>query len=232
VRRTIILAALIVVAALGAFAWWQHSARQEAERQLGLDAARIVSARFEDRGDLRVASLRGTIVARGDDKGFMGIVPTQQTTQTPYSVDYFLDLRRITPGSYDWNGEARTLTIEVPDVTVAKPNIDETAAQSRQKGLFISRRAALELARQTSQRAAAKSVEQAQKPEYMAKARENAREEVIQMAQGPLQAAGMDDVRVAVRFPWEPKAGSGSSERWDQSRRVEEVLEERRKQGS
>jgi hypothetical protein len=47
------------------------------------------------------------------------------------------------------------------------------------------------------------------------------------MAQGPLAAAGLGEVKVAVKFPWE-SGDKAAAERWDQSRRPEEVLEERR----
>jgi hypothetical protein len=175
--------------------------------------------------------LSGKTVARGSDEGFMGLIKSEQTTSIPFTVDYFVDVSRIDQRSYRWNPETKTLSVEIPDVTVARPNIDETAARSQQSGLYISRRASLDLARQTSERAAARSKQAAQKPENMQKARDNAKAVVARMAQGPLSAAGLTDVKVEVRYPWEPNDASAvPSERWDQSRRMEEVLEERKAQ--
>ena len=227
-RKLALVAALAIIGVLALFAWSQYSARQEAERTLGLDASRVLSERFSKASALKVGTLRGEVLARGNDKGFMGVVPSEQTTKVPFTVDYFVDLTKIDQRSYRWDAASRTLTVEVPDVTVAKPNIDEQAAQVSQKGIFISRRAALELGRQTSKRAAARSQQVAQKPENLAKARENARSAVVSMAQGSLAAVGFGDVRVAAAFPWEAKAPSLTSEQWDRSRRIEDVLEERR----
>jgi hypothetical protein len=47
------------------------------------------------------------------------------------------------------------------------------------------------------------------------------------MAQGPLEAAGLNAVQVAVEFPWET-GDKAATEQMDRSRPVEEVLEERR----
>lgn len=228
-KRARIVLAAVVVALLG-FAWWQYSARVEAENKLGLDASRIVSAHFTDRAQLKVGDVAGRVVARGTDQGFMGILPSEMTAAMPFKVDYFIDVSRLGPRSYRWDRATKTLTIDAPDVTVGSPNIDEGRAAIQQKGVFISRGASLTLARQISERAAARSREEAAKPEHLNKARDNARAVLTAMARGPLAAAGMSDVRVAVRFPWEPKGGNG--EYWDESRAVEDVLKEREQGGT
>jgi hypothetical protein len=226
------IALLAVIVALIAFAWWQYSARVEAENKLGLDASRIVSVNFKDRAQLKVGEINGRVIARGDDKGFLGVLPSEMTAVMPFAVDYFIDLSRLGPGSYRWDGETKTLTLDVPDIALGRPNIDEANARVQQKGVFISRRASLALAQQISSRAAARSAQEAQEPEHMNKARENARATLAKMAQSPLAAAGLDGVRVAVSFPWEPKGTKGDRERWDESRRVEDVLKERRQAGA
>jgi len=224
-RRNLPLLVLVVAALAGLafYAWSQREARVEAEQTLGLDASRLLAEHFSKRGDIRVATLSGNVVARGEDEGFMGLTRSQQTTRLPFTVDYFIDTGRMEPSSYRWDEETRTLTIDIPDVEVARPNIDEAAGQTQQQGVYISRRASLDLARQTSERAAARSKQAAERPENLNRARENARAVVARMAQGPLEAAGLDDVRVAVSFPWEPK-GQSDGERWDESRRIEDVL--------
>ena len=220
-----LLVGLLVAVAL--YAGWQSWQRQEAERRLGLDASRVVSESFSNAAEVKVGTLNGRIVARGEDRGFLGVLPSEQTTALPFSVDYFVDLDRIGQSDYSWDEETRTLTVAIPDVTVGKPNIDETAAASRQKGLYISRRASEELARQTSRHATARSMAAARTPERLAQARANARNVVARMAQAPLQAAGLGEVRVAVRYPWETGEAAAPSERLDHSRPVEEVLKER-----
>jgi len=219
---------LALVAALAFFAWSQRSGRVEAERDLGFEATRVLAEKFRSAGDLRVATLSGRVVARGEDKGFLGIVPSEQRTTTPFSVDYFVDLSNLDSRSYRWDPETRTMTIDIPDVKVGAPNVDESRSVSQQKGIFISRRAALEIAREASARATAASKRAAEDPKYLDRARANARTAVTNLAAAPLAAAGLGDVRVAVSFPWEPKSLSNQPrERWDQSRHPKEVLEER-----
>jgi hypothetical protein len=230
VKRSNLLLLLLAVALLGFFAWTQYSARREAENKLGLDASRIVSVQFTDRAQVKVGELAGQVTARGTDKGFMGMLSSETVAVLPYAVDYHVDVSGLAAGAYRWDRETRTLTIDVPDVTVGKPNIDEAEARVQQKGVFISRRASQELARQVSQRAEARSAQEAQKPEHLNKARENARAVLTNLAQGPLTAAGIDGVRVAVRFPWEPKGAGNDGEQMDRSRRVEDVLGERNAQ--
>jgi hypothetical protein len=224
VKRKVLVALAAIVAALAVYAWSQYSARMEAERTLGLNAARVLSEHFSKAAALKVATLSGRVVAQGEDKGFLGLVPTEQRTATPFTVDYFVDLSRLGPSAYRWDPETRTMTIDIPDVTVGKPNIDEARARSEQEGLFISRRAALALAREASARATAASRTAAAKPEHLDRARANARTVVANLAAAPLAAAGLEDVRVAVSFPWEPKAGSADPAQMDRSRRIEEVL--------
>lgn len=225
-RKPLLWVILAVLAAIALFAWWQRAERLEAERRLGLDASRVVSESFSNAAEVKVGTLSGTIVARGEDRGFLGLVPSEQTTQLPFSVDYFVDLDRIGQSDYRWDEETKTLTVAIPDVTVGKPNIDETAANSRQKGVYISRRASEELARQTSRFANARSMRAARDPKRLEQARANAKTVVGRMAQAPLQAAGLGEVNVAVKFPWET-GDQAAAERWDQSRRPEEVLKER-----
>lgn len=226
-RKALPILLVIVLAAIAWFAFAQRAERLEAERRLGLDASRVVSESFSNAAEVKVGTLSGRIVARGEDRGFLGVVPSEQVTALPFSVDYFVDLDRISQSDYSWDEETKTLTVAIPDVTVGKPNLDETAAASRQKGVYISRRASEELARQTSRFANARSMRAAREPQRLDQARANARQVVARMAQAPLEAAGLGEVQVAVKFPWET-GDQAATERWDQSRRMEEVLEERR----
>lgn len=230
VKKNVLILVLALVALVGFVAWSQYSARMEAERTLGLDASRVVAEHFSKAAAVKVGTLTGKTVAKGTNEGFLGLVKSEQTTTIPFTVDYFVDVTRVDQSSYRWNPETKTLTVDIPDVTVAKPNIDETAARSKQSGLYISRQASMDLAKQTSRRAAARSQQAAQKPENMQKARENAKAVVARMAQGPLAAAGLGEVRVEVSFPWERKNADAPTQQWDQSRRMEDVLEERKAQ--
>lgn len=221
-----LLAVTLLLAAAGLYAWRQSVARKEAERQLGLDASRVLSVHFSAAAAIKVGALSGEVVTRGQTESLGGLVRSEQTVKAPYAVDYFVDVSRLGPGDYDWNAETRTVTVAVPDVTPAPPNIDEGRAQVNQSGLWISRGAGLELARQTSRRAASRATETARRPEHLDRARQSARTVIGSLATAPLEAAGLDGVRVAVRFPYE-RPGNPDGERIDASRPIADVLKER-----
>ncbi|KQM71691.1 DUF4230 domain-containing protein [Sphingomonas sp. Leaf20] len=228
--KAFIFFALISLCAVGYYLWSARKAAEaktaKAELDLGLEAARMVGAKFEKAAAVKVGVIKGTVVAKAEFKGRI-FTPTQESL-FPVTVDYFINLDRMGKEAYHWNARNGTLTIDMPDVTVAKPNIDEGAAIIRQHGSFISREAALAMARQVSVRAEAKSRAFAYDPKNMTKARENARTVVTNLALQPLKAAGMTNVRVAVSFPWEPKTYLNQpSQQWDRSRRPEEVIEGR-----
>lgn len=217
--RGVIAALVLIVAAIGLFALWQSRQADQAKRQLGLDATRMVDEVFNTKRDLRVGQLSGVVIARS---GYDGpIFRSTQETRAPVTVDYLLDVARMTSADYAWDGDSKTMTIHVPDVTVAPPNVDMTRAEVRQDGVWISRTAGREMQRQAADRIQQRATERARSDPNMAKARTDAAESVRQLVRQPLAAAGMGDVRVDVRFPYD---GARSSERWDTSRSVGEVL--------
>jgi hypothetical protein len=186
----------------------------------------IISARLSGMSSLKVAELSGTIQASASDVRGFGWLRSNQVVKMPYSVDYFVDVSRIGPGDVEWNADTRTLVIDAPDVTVARANTDEgrrTLVQT--KGMFVTREAGEELSRRTSQAASAKAREEALSPERLAQAREMARRSVARLMGAPLGSLGYGDARVIVTFP--PDRGVRDGERWDESRRIEDVLANR-----
>lgn len=211
---------LIVVAVL---IWRTERRAAQAERELGLAAARTLSETFGTTRDLRVATLSGEVLARGSDPGFANLLPTSLTVKYPYSVDYFLDLKRVDATSYRWNAATKTLTIRLPDVTASRPSVDAARADRvATTGVFMSRDAAQRLGTQVAARAAVRAAEAAAKPVHLDRARASAREAMHALVAAPLQAAGLGEVKVVVRFPWEG-TGAGAPMRWDESRAVRDV---------
>ncbi len=215
--------AAIVVLAVGAAIWWANARADRAERQLGLDAARTLSETFAKTRDLRVATLSGEVIARGSDPGFASLLPTSMTVRYPYSVDYFVDLRRIDGSAYRWDAATKTMTVQLPDVVPARPNVDAGGGERiGTTGVFMSRDAAQRLNAQVAARAALRAAESAKKPEHLDRARASAREAMQDLVGTPLRAAGLGEVKVIVRYPWE-KDGGGAPVRWDESRTIEQV---------
>lgn len=218
------LAAVLLAIATGLAIWWADARVDRAERQLGLDAARTLSETFAKARDLRVATLSGEVIARGSDPGFAQLLPTSMTIRYPYSVDYFVDLRRIDASRYRWDAASRTMTVRLPDVVPARPNVDASGSERiATTGVFMSRDAAQRLNGQVAARAALSAADSARKREHLDRARASAREAMQALVGTPLRAAGLDEVKVVVRYPWEPETG-GVPVRWDESRPVEAVL--------
>lgn len=221
-RLKLFIAAIAVLAA-GAAIWWAHDRAERAERQLGLDAARTLSETFAKARDLRVATLSGEVIARGSDPGFAQLLPTTMTVRYPYKVDYFVDLRRIDAASYRWDAASRTMTVRLPDVVPARPNVDASqAVRIDTSGVFMSRDAAQRLNAQVAARAALRAAAAAAERRHLDRARASARDAMQALVATPLQAAGLGEVRVVVRYPWEPDEG-GSPVRWDESRSLDRV---------
>jgi hypothetical protein len=213
---------LAVAAALGI--WWANDRADRAERQLGLDAARTLSETFAKTRDLRVATLSGEVIARGNDPGFANLLPTTMTVRYPYSVDYFLDLRRVDRNAYRWDAASQTMSVRLPDVAPARPNVDAGAGERiATTGVFMSRDAAQRLNGQVAARAAMRAAESSRKRDHLDRARASAREAMHDLVGTPLRAAGLGDVKIVVRYPWEAET-SGAPIRWDESRPVAEVV--------
>ena len=173
---------------------------------------------------LKVGTVSGDVLTSSNSAAMFGTLPVVQRTRAPYSVDYFVDLSRLSVSSYRWNAKARTMSVDVPDVTMAPPNVDTAHAQVTQQGLFIPRAAGIAMQRQAAERAVAVARRTADEPRFRDQARANARRAIAQAVQTPLQAAGLGNVRVAVRFPDDPHPENIDRETWDESTPLAELL--------
>lgn len=220
-RLTAVFAVLLLL--FGAYALWQKRAAQKAEEQLGLDAARTLSATFERASDLRVARLTGEVLAATE--GTSGYVfANRQRTRAPYSVEYYVDLGAVGASAYRWNERDRIMTVDLPEVTVGDPAIDMAKAKVTQDGLYVSRAAGIAMQREAAGRLAAAAGAKARDPDNLRRAREVARAAVERLVAAPLTAAGQAQVRVAVRFPDERRPANISDDQWDVTRSLQEVL--------
>ncbi len=221
-RLTFALIALLLVAVAGGL-WWMKARADKAERQLGLEAARTLSETFAKARSLKVASLSGEVIATASDPGYLGMLPSGQTVKYPYSVDYFVDLAALDRTAWLWDAGTKTMTVRLPDVAPAKPNVDASrASYVGTSGLFMTRGAAQRLNVQVAGRAALRAEVSSRKPEHLDRARQSAREAVAGLISAPLAQAGLGEVKVVVRYPWEG-VGAGVPVHWDESRTVGQV---------
>ncbi|KQM57867.1 MULTISPECIES: DUF4230 domain-containing protein [unclassified Sphingomonas] len=221
---------VLLALAIGGWVLWQRYEEKYAvttEPDSGQAVTRIITARLSGASVLKVASLSGTLQATASDVRGFGWLRSDQVVKMPYSVDYFVDLGGIGDGQLSWSADTRTLVVDAPDVTVARPNIDEAGRTLMQtNGLYVSREAAAALAQRVSTVAQSRAEREARSPQRLAQARELARASLARVLAAPLAAAGEGDVRVVVTFPAE--RGRRDGERWDVSTPPAEVLGNRR----
>lgn len=220
-----VVVAAILFAGYIAYQRYKESYVVAAEED-GSAVTKLITARLTGMSNLKVAELSGTIQSTASDIRGFGWLRSDQVVKMPYSVDYFVDVSRIGAQDLEWVEGSRTLIVNAPDVAVGRPNTDEgQRSLVRTTGLFVTRRAAEELSRRTSLNAQRKAQAEAASPQRLAQAREHGRRAVSALMRLPLEAQGYGDARVIVTFPAERPVRDG--ERWDQSRRVEDVLKER-----
>ena len=223
VTTRIVIAALVAVALL-ALAWGWHAQRERdaAQLQLGLDSARVISESFAATNRLKVGEVSGKLIARSQDPGLIDLLDSSQTMVAPWSVDYFIDLSQIGPSDFSWNAEARTLLVEIPEPIVGRPNIDIAGAQVSQSGLYISRRAGMRLQRKTADALSARAAQSASSVENLKRVRTSAVKAVRANVKAPLNAAGMDDVTVDIRFRSQRNT---NDDVWDYTTPIDQVAE-------
>ncbi|WP_375272023.1 DUF4230 domain-containing protein [Sphingomonas sp.] len=215
------LAVAIVVASLIGYRRYTESYTVATDEN-DLAVARVVAGRLFASSELRVSRLSGTVQATAATSRLWGWLNASRVVKAPYEVDYFVDLRPLGPGDFRYDEQRRTLLVEVPDVVVGRPNVDEgNVTVDQTSGVFVSRDAMAELQRRASGTATRVVEAKAREPQNILKARENGRVALERLFAGTLAAAGLP-VTVEVRFAGEAR-GSDTT-RWDLTRSLEEVL--------
>jgi hypothetical protein len=206
--------------------WEAAEERRRAEEIATAEGlAQVLTATFAGRTELKVANLSGTIDVTSVNQG--RIFKSEQRATLPFSVDYFVDLSKVDLRNTNFDPQTGTLTVEVPPVRAAEPNVDLTKGKvGTAEGFWVSRRASAILIRRALNLTQAQAERTAAKAEHMNRAREEARQRVTALLELPLKATGYDDVRVAVTFPGERTEDPSYL---DQSISYEEAMEEARR---
>lgn len=158
---------------------------------------------------------------------FGGLVSSERTLILPGDVRYELDLAQLGPEDVQWDEGSNTLSVTLPEIEIAGPEVDLAAAREYGENGVLSAvtNADQALDRNNRARAVADLRKQAASPVPMRLAREAGRQAVERSFALPLQAAGFDNARVVARFPTE---GSPVTEPLDRSRSYNDVLDEAR----
>lgn len=199
VARASALPWLLFLAALGALAWFWFLKPDK----LGDPLATSLVA-FEKQNRLTVFSAQLAPVVASDDARLLGLIKSKQVAVIPARVDYTLDLSAMNRDRLAWNEAAKTLDVQLPPLTLSKPNLDEAHAQYLREGVFITRDAQDKLNRNNTLLAEQQATKAAATPVLMGLARSAAKDAIRQNLAIPLQVAGYGDVTVRVRFDGEP----------------------------
>ncbi|MBH5323515.1 DUF4230 domain-containing protein [Aurantiacibacter sediminis] len=160
---------------------------------------------FERQNSLTVFSSRFDVVAESTSTPSIGpldldILESRQAMIVPATVEYRLDLSGMDAGDFGWDENTQVLEVELPEITVSTPNLNEGQARFFTDGAWVSRDASASLSRSNSQIAERRARAFANNAEIMGLARSAAREAVRQNLAIPLEVAGFGDVDVRVRF--------------------------------
>jgi hypothetical protein len=195
----------IVVLALAVWFAWKAFGPED----LGDPLATSLTA-LEKQDKLTVFSAQLSPVVASEDSRFFGTVKSRQIAVIPARVDYTVDLSQMGKSRLAWNAATQTMDVQLPALTVGRPNLDEARAQYLREGVWITNSAQDKLTRDNTRLAEQQAVRQAANPVLMDLARAAARQAVGQNLAIPLRVAGYGDVKVEVRFDGEaapPPAG-------------------------
>jgi hypothetical protein len=186
-------------------------------------SASLESMRAQNRLIAFVA--RYVSVVSSEQQRLGGLVSSERTLVLPGDVRYELDLSKLEPGDVTWDNSSHTLRVQLPEVEIAGPDVDLTAAREFGDGGVLSAltNADQQLDQTNRARAVADLRKQASAEMPMRLARQAARQAVERSFAMPLLAAGFKDVKVVARFPTE---GTDEPSYLDLSTPYEEAIKE------
>ena len=182
----------------------------------------LQSMRAQNRLIPFVARYVSVVTTRQQQLG--GLIASQRTLVLPGDVRYELNLARLKERDVAWDKRSSTLTVTLPEIEIAGPDIDLATVREYGDGGLLSRLTdqGTSLDQANRVRAVADLRAQAKGAVPMRLARDSARRAVEQNFLLPLRAAGFDRAQVIARFAsdGEPLAG----EVVDHSRSYNEIL--------
>ena len=126
----------------------------------------------------------------------------ERTLVLPGDVRYEVDLSKLQPDDVRWDAASNTLSVRVPDVEIAGPEVDLAAAREYGAGGLLATITNSENSLDSANRAKAVADlrKQAGAEVPMRLAREAARSAIERSFAMPLTAAGFKDAKVVARF--------------------------------
>jgi hypothetical protein len=185
--------------------------------------ASLESMRAQNR--LTVFAARYVSVVTSEQQRFGGLVSSQRTLILPGDVRYEVDLSKLQAKDVTWDASTHKLTVALPEVEVAGPDVDINSVKEYGGGGVLSAltNANQQLDQANRDRAVTDLRKQATGAVPMRLAREAARQAVERSFAMPLVAAGIKDAKVVARFPTE---GNDDASYVDLSTPYEEAIKQ------
>lgn len=206
VKRPVMLAGIVAALVLGLLL---GIASGVADRIFGgpdpttIASSSLESMRAQNRLNVFAARYVSVVSSRQDRLG--GLATTERTLILPGDVRYEVDLSQLQPDDVRWDESSSTLHVRIPEIEIAGPEVDLTAAREYGSGGVLSSltNAESRLDSANRARAVAELRQQAKGEVPMRLARQSARHAIERSFAMPLKAAGFDDARVIARFAGE-----------------------------
>ncbi len=216
-----VIALLVLAAAIGGGFWFLGDTirRQFA----GADPETVAQASLAGlREQNRLSTFAASFVAVVTSTQSRLGLTAERTMIMPGSVRYEIDMAKLREQDLRWDAASKTLTVKLPPVEIVGPTVDlDHIRQYDNGGILLSVTdigGKLDAANRKAGQA--ELLRQAKAGPYMRMARDATRRAVEGSFALPLKAAGLD-ARVKAIFPDE---ANRPTERWDESRRPEDVL--------
>ncbi|MEO6248332.1 MAG: DUF4230 domain-containing protein [Sphingomicrobium sp.] len=173
----------------------------------GGDVTSIARASLESmRAQNRLVPFVARYVSVVTSKQSQLMFTSERTLVLPGDVRYELDLAKLGDRDVAWDEGTKTLTVKLPEIEIAGPEVDLAAAREYGGGgvLGALTDSRTELDQANRAQAVADLRHQAQAATPMRLARDAARQAIERSFALPLRAAGIADAKVVARFASDP----------------------------
>ncbi len=200
--RGVFRIALLAMLALALFLGW----RAWDDWQRGYDPETVVAASLQglQEQNILVPFTARYVAVVTSTQSRLGL-SAKKTLIMPGTVRYELDLAKLKPSDLDWDAATNALTVTLPPLRLAGPEIDIDAISEFRAGAILLTLTDAEQLLDAANRKAAQEelIKQAKGPTPMRLAQGAARTAIEQSFAMPLKAAGID-AKVTARFAGQP----------------------------
>ena len=208
---------LAVIAVIALLFWW--SGREDGPNAQTVASASLQGIREQNRLSAFAANYAAVVTSEQQRFGLRA----KKTLIMQGLVRYEVDLAKLTEDDVRWDAASKTLSIRIPPIEVAPPQIDLKSIQEYGKGGILTALTDAEDVLDDANRAKgqAELVRQAKGPVPMRLARDAFKRAIAQNFQAPLRAVGLE-AKVETYFADE--LGGNVTTRWDESTPLSEIV--------